>query len=118
MRPHPTSFMQVNDLDEIIFAHRNKAYGAYDLRKHYNERLLKAFMITASTTLVFLSLLMYSTNHRKPDINPVPPLVLDTMDIFVLPDVEINKPEPPAVEVPSDDIPTTVVTDTTLPEIE
>ena len=35
-----------NDLDEIIFERRNKSYGAYELRKHYPQRLQAAFLIT------------------------------------------------------------------------
>ncbi len=32
-------------LDEIVFEHRNKEYGAYDLRSHYRSMLTKAFLI-------------------------------------------------------------------------
>lgn len=31
-----------NDLDEVVFEHRNKQYGAYALRKSYDAHLLKA----------------------------------------------------------------------------
>lgn len=34
-----------NDLDEIVFEHRNKEYGAYDLRKSYRGILTKAVLI-------------------------------------------------------------------------
>lgn len=33
------------DLDEIVFENRNKAYGAYDLRKSYKGLLTKAFIL-------------------------------------------------------------------------
>lgn len=31
-------------LDELVFEHRNKAYGAYMLRKNYDEHMMKAFL--------------------------------------------------------------------------
>ena len=33
---------QNNRFNEILFENRNKNYGAYELRKHYKRRLLKA----------------------------------------------------------------------------
>ena len=33
-----------NELTEIVFQNRNKTYGAYELRRHYDERLSKALM--------------------------------------------------------------------------
>jgi protein TonB len=35
------------DLLDYVFEHRNKAYGAYYLRRHYENHLIKAFTITA-----------------------------------------------------------------------
>lgn len=42
------------DLLDIVFDDRNKAYGAYDLRKTYNSRLTKALLITASLALLIM----------------------------------------------------------------
>ncbi len=47
------------DLDELIFAHKNKEYGAYKLRKAYNKYLaiamwiaiLIVFLVTAGPTI-------------------------------------------------------------------
>ncbi|MEP6711463.1 MAG: energy transducer TonB [Ferruginibacter sp.] len=41
----PDNILQADVLD-IIFKNRNKSYGAYSLRKHYNERLYKALGFT------------------------------------------------------------------------
>jgi protein TonB len=35
------------DLLDLVFDDRNKAYGAYELRKTYNKRITKALLITA-----------------------------------------------------------------------
>ena len=44
------------DLLDILFENRNKAYGAYALRKNYNHRLQWALGISLS--LVFLLLII------------------------------------------------------------
>jgi protein TonB len=41
-----------SDLLDILFDGRNKAYGAYDLRKNYNRRLLKAIAATGAICLL------------------------------------------------------------------
>lgn len=42
------------DVLDIIFEDRNKDYGAYDLRKTYNKRIVLALVITASIALLAL----------------------------------------------------------------
>lgn len=42
-----------SDLLDILFEKRNKAYGAYTLRKFYNHRLMKSIGIMMVTVLVF-----------------------------------------------------------------
>lgn len=43
----------VADVLDIVFEGRNKEYGAYELRRSYNRRLVKAIMITSGILLVF-----------------------------------------------------------------
>ena len=42
------------DILDLIFEDRNKDYGAYNLRKTYNRRILKALIITASVAHAWL----------------------------------------------------------------
>jgi protein TonB len=35
-------------LDDMVFEHRNKAYGAYDLRTNYKKHLFRATLIGVS----------------------------------------------------------------------
>ena len=42
------------DILDLIFEDRNKEYGAYNLRKTYNQRILKALIITASIAVLAL----------------------------------------------------------------
>jgi protein TonB len=47
------------DVLDIIFEGRNKAYGAYELRRTYNQRLKKALIVTGSLLLlIFIGTVM------------------------------------------------------------
>src|SRR5436190_9924297 len=82
------------DILDLIFEDRNKEYGAYNLRKTYNRRILKALIITASIALLALlgtllakafqskgnnfkvnevTLQEIKEEEKKPDIPPPPP---------------------------------------------
>jgi protein TonB len=37
--------LRTNDLDEVVFANRNKSYGAYVLRNDYSNQLTKALFV-------------------------------------------------------------------------
>lgn len=39
---------------DILFAHRNKAYGAYELRKNYDRRMLLSGLLMCSFVLLFV----------------------------------------------------------------
>lgn len=56
------------DVLDIIFENRNKSYGAYSLRKFYNNRLYKAMGITFS----FAALLFALSFKKKEKVLPAP----------------------------------------------
>lgn len=77
------------DILDILFDNRNKSYGAYDLRKHYSKRLIKAIAVTfmACSGVVFLfvmfkkdrmlapfipDVIVYSFRELPKDIKPEP----------------------------------------------
>ena len=71
----PNQILQSALLD-ILFEGKNKAYGAYDLRKTYNRRIATAL----SSTIIFLLVFMIAYNifsHLKKD-GIITPLVTDT----------------------------------------
>ncbi len=111
------------DLLDIIFEHRNKSYGAYELRKTYNKRIKYALAGTLGICLLFIggTILANSGNENqkvefatdieltkfheeppKPEIPPVPP----------------PKVEPPQVAVSQFTPPKIVVDDEVKPEDE
>lgn len=47
---------KINDLDEIVFEKRNKDYGAYEIRKKYNRRINRAFLISLLIMLIAVSI--------------------------------------------------------------
>lgn len=78
------------DILDIIFDGKNKAYGAYQLRKTYSKTLTKALIITGAVLLlVFLGSVfanIINKNTAKKDFN-----VLDTQ----MAEVKEDKPPPP-----------------------
>jgi len=79
------------DVLDLIFEDRNKDYGAYDLRKTYNKRIIMALVITASVALLallgsFLASTLKGKNDGKVEIKEV--TIQDLKQ-------EEDKPEPP-----------------------
>jgi len=55
-----------SDFLDLLFEDRNKAYGAYELRKTYNKRITRALLITfGAAILIFL--LAFVAQRVKPD---------------------------------------------------
>ena len=57
-----------SDVLDIIFEHRNKAYGAYDLRKYYDQRMQKAIgiMLGFAAIISAFSFLHQNTVEHNP----------------------------------------------------
>jgi len=43
---------RISDFDDLVFEHRNREYGAYDLRKRYNRALLAGTIVAALTAII------------------------------------------------------------------
>lgn len=73
-----------NNLDELVFENRNKAYGAYVLRSNYNQNLKRSFLFTflIPTVLILVSIIF---NHLKGNEVLEKPLEkdIDSLVIFV-----------------------------------
>ena len=94
----PTEILSANFL-EILFERRNKQYGAYTLRKFYNDRLLVALAVSFSA--VFLLMLGVSKLQKSEALLAVfdnePDVVLRTIETE-RPKLEVPKPpKAPAV---------------------
>ncbi len=79
------------DLLDIVFDDRNKAYGAYDLRKTYNSRLTRALLITASLALLIMlaSFVSSITGDKKAKV------VVQEVQLAEIKEEQKNEPPPP-----------------------
>lgn len=59
---------------DLVFDHRNKEYGAYDLRRHYADNLVKAMGIAffSVVTLFIAYSFLHNSHHASPVITAVP----------------------------------------------
>ncbi|MES2656187.1 MAG: energy transducer TonB [Bacteroidota bacterium] len=72
-----------NNLDELVFENRNKAYGAYVLRKEYPSNLKRSFLITFITPVaIILFSLIYNQLHG--DVVPISPFDKDNQGDTVI----------------------------------
>ena len=102
-----------SDLLDLLFEDRNKAYGAYDLRKTYNKRLRTALICTAAVALLALggSLLAGELKKGKGKID------VKEMVLTDLKQEEEKKPEPPPPPPPKQEPPKVEMTKFTPPKI-
>lgn len=89
----PEKIMSSNLLD-IVFEGRNKEYGAYELRRHHNGRVLIGLLAVAVLTGSFFVIATIASRQR--------PAVAEAIGItdVQLQEVEIEKPLPPPPPAP------------------
>jgi len=96
-----TAIIPVTDFLDVLFDGRNKEYGAYALRRKYDQRVRKAMLGTASIVLVVIA--GYVINNRLlvsgTHIRSLPPAVVPLRPIDPL--IEEAKPLPPPPALPS-----------------
>lgn len=103
-----------SDLLDLVFEDRNKAYGAYDLRRTYKRRLGLALMITAAIALLAVggSLLASSLKAKANSKVSIKEVVLEE----IKPEDE-KKEEPPPPPPPKQEPPKVEMTKFTPPKI-
>lgn len=69
-----------NNLDEVVFEHRNKAYGAYAIRKMYPEHLNRSMFLTIAPLLLALVVAIIHSILKPIPFVPKP----------ILPDVKLK----------------------------
>ncbi len=60
-----------HNLDEVVFEHRNKEYGAYAMRKSYDSNLLKASASSFGFLIVFVGTVYVLSLFRKQVVAPI-----------------------------------------------
>lgn len=81
------------DMLDIIFANKNKAYGAYQLRRSYPKYLQRAFLIGIALIFLFFALpyIMSAVKGLIPKDKPVDVVA----ELGPPPDIDPNNPPPP-----------------------
>lgn len=87
------------DILDILFEGKNKEYGAYDLRKTYNRRLIKALATMAG--MIMLLFIGYYVSGRSTGKEKIAMMVTDTqLEEVKTEKKEVILPPPPKVEPP------------------
>jgi periplasmic protein TonB len=82
-------------LEDIIFANRNKEYGAYDLRKIYNKTFTRSFLI-GSAAFIFAMFVPTLYASLKKEEEKVAPTLANVLELKPPPmDKAVPPPPPP-----------------------
>ena len=85
-----------SDVLDIVFENKNKAYGAYELRRHYHRRLNQSLLVTFLLVLVFAFLQSWKVPHRKGGF------MIENFDSLKLVEMKLQPDEP--IEKPKEKI--------------
>ena len=89
------------DILDILFENRNKAYGAYALRKNYNHHLALALGFALSIVLgIFL--VSFSWNKKSQNTNPIIGKI-DSVTVIKLPPEKVKPVDPPRPHLQTQD---------------
>lgn len=103
-----------SDILDLLFEDRNKAYGAYELRKTYRKRLSIALICTAVIALLALGGSLLASSLKKKDSGKVE---VRELTLTELKQQEEKKPEPPPPPPPKQEPPKVEMTKFTPPKI-
>src|SRR6266705_819169 len=80
------------DLLDILFEGRNKEYGAYELRKTYNRRMIRALLIMLGVCLlIFIGTIVAKTINA----NAPKPVIVQDVQLEDIKDEKKDEPPPP-----------------------
>lgn len=82
-----------SDVLDILFERRNKDYGAYMLRKFYNNRLIKSIGLMVAAVIVFSAFTFLPESEKSEDFN-----VMDPVFGQVLPTVKVPEIKPKLIK--------------------
>lgn len=83
------------DMLDILFEHRNKAYGAYALRRNYEKRMQWALVIGLSGVLLVSLIVQWQAESGQAGIPEIRSEGLVIREINIQPPVKPREPDPP-----------------------
>ncbi|AQX09106.1 energy transducer TonB [Elizabethkingia ursingii] len=103
------SYDKPAELDEIVFEHRNKEYGAYDLRKSYRPILTRSLLVGSALFLFAVLAPLVYLKIKEGQQKEETKVSVDLTDIKDIPPPEQEKelpppPPPPPVKPPEQEI--------------
>jgi protein TonB len=108
------------DYRDILFHHRNKYYGAYELRKNYRQRALPGLLVVFAASVVLSAFILSA--KKAPEIIPAlkdRPVTISSISLpkILPPDpVSPSKPAPAAATQPAG--PPLIVKDPEVPVVQ
>jgi periplasmic protein TonB len=87
-----TKTLVIRTWDDLVFADRNREYGAYKLRKAYSERLMMGLGISTALMIVLFFLAKATQGIERKKVEPT---VLGSIIFTDPPIFEIKQPKPP-----------------------
>ncbi len=81
--------------DEIVFEHRNHAYGAFQLRKEYDRNILTGFFFSAGLVLTIVSTMYILGEAHHLSLSDITKKTAEKHDIKIIEVVLPEKQEPP-----------------------
>jgi periplasmic protein TonB len=88
------------DILDIIFDGKNKTYGAYELRKSYSKRLMKALLLTAAFALLLFFSSVFANFIGKNKIATIEVIDTEMAKLKVEPPAPVVPPPPPVIPPP------------------
>ncbi len=88
------------DMNEIIFANRNKSYGAYVIRSEYGTTVLKSLSIMALGIVSVMLLAFYFSNRNITPKEEVSPFIRDSIYVVEV-DTRIKENKPKTITEPA-----------------
>ncbi|MGI8599516.1 MAG: energy transducer TonB, partial [Chitinophagaceae bacterium] len=102
------------DVLDILFENRNKEYGAYELRRQYNKRMITALLATLAAIII-----IFAVSFLAGQLEDTSTAAIEIRDVELVNIVEEEKkPEPPPPPPPKQEPPPKVeMTKFTPPKI-
>jgi protein TonB len=86
---------------DLVFDHRNKNYGAYELRQNYGRTMAKSMGIAfAAVALLSAAAIVFKAKPKPLDTTTIREVTLDPTILQPPVEAKLKKPEPPAAAAP------------------
>lgn len=87
--------------NDIVFEHRNKAYGAYFIRTNYSKHVVLAAIIAFATVGLVLAMpKIVEFLKGADDVEELPTRTIKYTDLAPPPPIDKNTPPPPKLDIP------------------